>query len=122
MSKTPLTVNGREYTWPENPLVVVCVDGSQPAYIEEAIKAGVMPFTQKMLANGSDLRADCVVPSFTNPNNLSIVTGCPPAVHGICGNFILDPDSGEEVMSDYNSMSDSDTSKNDEPQAEKISS
>ena len=31
-------------------------------------------------------------------------------------------DSGEEVMSDYNSMSDSDTSKNDEPQAEKISS
>jgi phosphonoacetate hydrolase len=98
MSKTPLTVNGREYTWPENPLVVVCVDGSQPAYIEEAIKAGVMPFTQKMLANGSDLRADCVVPSFTNPNNLSIVTGCPPAVHGICGNFILDPDSGEEVM------------------------
>ena len=31
-------------------------------------------------------------------------------------------DSGEEVMSDYHAMSDSDTSKNDEPQAEKISS
>ena len=31
-------------------------------------------------------------------------------------------DSGEEVMSNYNAMSDSDTSKNDEPQAEKISS
>jgi len=95
---TSVSVNGRNYAWPENPLVVVCVDGSEPAYIEEAIKAGVMPFTEGMLAHGADLRADCVVPSFTNPNNLSIVTGAPPAVHGICGNFILDPDSGEEVM------------------------
>ncbi len=100
MSENPtsLSINDRTYAWPKNPLVVICVDGSEPDYIEEAIKAGVMPFTAKMLANGSDLRADCVVPSFTNPNNLSIVTGCPPAVHGICGNFILDPDTGEEVM------------------------
>ena len=36
------------------------------------------------------LFADCVVPSFTNPNNLSIVTGAPPAVHGICGNYLYD--------------------------------
>ena len=40
----------------------------------------------------------CVIPSFTNPNNMSIATGQPPAVHGICGNFLLDPDTGEEVM------------------------
>ncbi len=93
-----ISVNGREYPWPESPLIVVCVDGSEPAYIEEAIKAGVMPFTAKMLAEGADLRADCVVPSFTNPNNLSIVTGAPPSVHGICGNFILDPETGDEVM------------------------
>jgi phosphonoacetate hydrolase len=96
--KAPLTINGRSYAWPDKPLVVICVDGSQPAYIEQAIAAGVMPFTAKMLANGADLRADCVIPSFTNPNNLSIVTGRPPSVHGICGNFILDPDTGEEVM------------------------
>lgn len=95
---TPLSINGRTYAWPTSPLVVVCVDGSEPAYIEEAVKAGVMPYTATMLAKGTDLRADCVVPSFTNPNNLSIVTGCPPSVHGICGNFILDPDTGEEVM------------------------
>lgn len=93
-----ISVNGRTYAWPDNPLVVICVDGSEPAYIEEAIKAGVMPYTGKMLASGADLRADCVVPSFTNPNNLSIVTGQPPAIHGICGNYILDPDTGEEVM------------------------
>lgn len=97
-TSSPLTINGRRYAWPDAPLVVICVDGSEPAYIEEAVKAGVMPYTSKMLAKGADLRADCVVPSFTNPNNLSIVTGSPPAVHGICGNYILDPDTGEEVM------------------------
>jgi phosphonoacetate hydrolase len=38
------------------------------------------------------------MPTFTNPNNLSIVTGVPPAVHGICGNYFYDRASGEEVM------------------------
>ena len=95
---SPLTVNGREYFWPQQPLVAVCIDGSQPEYIEEAIAGGYMPFTQKMLESGTDLRGHSVVPSFTNPNNLSIVTGVPPKVHGISGNFFLDPESGQEVM------------------------
>ncbi len=94
----PVTVNGRQYNWPGNPLVVVCIDGSQPEYIEQAIAAGKMPFLENAIKTGADLRADCVVPSFTNPNNLSIVTGTPPNVHGISGNFFLDPDSGDEVM------------------------
>ncbi|TQV76152.1 phosphonoacetate hydrolase [Denitrobaculum tricleocarpae] len=93
-----VTVNDRSYDWPAQPVVVVCIDGSEPAYIEAAIADGVMPFTATMLAQGADLRAKCVVPSFTNPNNLSIVTGQPPAVHGISGNYFLDPDSGKEVM------------------------
>ncbi len=93
-----ITVNGRDYAWPHRPTVVICVDGSEPAYIEQAVAAGVMPFMRDMLARGADLRANCVVPSFTNPNNLSIVTGVPPAVHGICGNYFLDPVSGAEVM------------------------
>lgn len=93
-----IEVNGRRYRWPQAPTVVVCIDGSEPAYIEEAVAAGAMPFLRAMLGRGADLRARCVVPSFTNPNNLSIVTGRPPAVHGICGNYMLDPDSGEEVM------------------------
>ncbi len=93
-----VTVNGRTYAWPTDPLVVVCIDGSEPDYIEQAVAGGHMPFMAEALAAGTDLRADCVVPSFTNPNNLSIVTGAPPAVHGISGNFFLDPDSGEEVM------------------------
>ncbi|MDX1739426.1 MAG: phosphonoacetate hydrolase, partial [Alphaproteobacteria bacterium] len=66
--------------------------------IEKAIEMGVMPFMKEALANGADLRADCVIPSFTNPNNLSIVTGQPPRVHGICGNFFYDTENDEEVM------------------------
>ena len=94
-----ISVNGRDYRWPSKPLVVVCIDGSEPAYIEKAIQAGVMPWMKKIVEQqGSDLRAHCVVPSFTNPNNISIVTGVAPAVHGICGNFYYDRDNDREVM------------------------
>jgi phosphonoacetate hydrolase len=82
----------------DRPLVVVCVDGSEPAYIPEAVRAGVAPFLGRLLSQGTALEADCVIPSFTNPNNLSIVTGVPPSVHGICGNYFYDRDAGAEVM------------------------
>lgn len=97
-SRPELEVNGRRYAWPDRPLVVVCIDGSEPAYIERAVADGAMPFTAGMLERGADLRAHCVVPSFTNPNNLSIVTGVPPAVHGICGNYFYDREADAEVM------------------------
>ncbi|MBK7590089.1 MAG: phosphonoacetate hydrolase [Betaproteobacteria bacterium] len=93
-----LTVNGRRYRAPRQPLVVVCVDGCEPEYVNQAIAAGRTPFLASMRERGLCLTADCVVPSFTNPNNLSIVTGVPPAVHGICGNYFWDPDAGAEVM------------------------
>ncbi|MBM3599859.1 MAG: phosphonoacetate hydrolase [Alphaproteobacteria bacterium] len=96
--RAPVTVNGRRYAWPQQSLVVVCIDGSEPAYITEAVKAGAMPYAQGMLRRGTDRLAHCVVPSFTNPNNLSIVTGVPPAVHGICGNYFYDRESNAEVM------------------------
>ena len=97
--KTSVSVNGRDYQWPSRPVVVVCIDGSEPDYNEQAIDAGVMPWMQKVVSSqGSDLRADCVVPSFTNPNNISIVTGVPPVVHGICGNFYYDKANDREVM------------------------
>ena len=93
-----VTVNGRSYRLPKQPTVVVCIDGSEPGYIEAAVDAGRAPWFAKVLKSGTNLIADCVVPSFTNPNNLSIVTGRPPAVHGISGNYFLDPDTGKEVM------------------------
>ena len=93
-----IIVNRRTYRRMHEPTVVVCVDGCQYEYITEATKAGVAPYLKRMLEVGSAFLADCVVPSFTNPNNLSIVTGVPPAVHGICGNYFYDRDRGEEVM------------------------
>lgn len=93
-----LTVNGRAYKLPAKPTVVVCVDGCEPDYLAQAVATGQMPWLKRTLALGSGLTGDCVVPSFTNPNNLSIVTGAPPSVHGICGNYLFDTASGTEVM------------------------
>lgn len=96
-----LDVNGRRYQLPKAPTVVVCVDGCEPEYIAQGVAAGVMPWMARTLTDaskGTALVADCVVPSFTNPNNLSIVTGVPPSVHGICGNYLYDTASGTEVM------------------------
>jgi phosphonoacetate hydrolase len=93
-----ITVNGRSYAAAREPTVVVCVDGCEPDYIAQAVAHGHVPWLKEVLATGTSLVADCVVPSFTNPNNLSIVTGVPPSVHGICGNYFFDVASGTEVM------------------------
>jgi phosphonoacetate hydrolase len=93
-----LEVNGRRYAAPRQSTVVLCIDGCEPDYIAQAVAGGHMPFLKQVLARGTALVADCVVPSFTNPNNLSIVTGAPPSVHGICGNYLFDVASGTEVM------------------------
>ncbi len=97
-ARHPLTVNNRSYRWMDRPLVVVCVDGCEYDYITAAVAAGVAPFLARMIAAGAAFKGDCVVPSFTNPNNLSIVTGVPPSVHGICGNYFYDRDTDSEVM------------------------
>lgn len=93
-----IEVNGRRYAAPTRTTVVLCIDGCEPDYIAQAVAGGHMPFMKQVLARGTALIADCVVPTFTNPNNLSIVTGAPPSVHGICGNYLFDVDSGTEVM------------------------
>jgi phosphonoacetate hydrolase len=93
-----LTINSRSYRLPQQPTVVVCVDGCEPDYIAQAVAHGQMPWMKRTLAEGTALLADCVIPSFTNPNNLSIVTGAPPSVHGICGNYLYDVATDSEVM------------------------
>jgi phosphonoacetate hydrolase len=90
--------NGRRYARPKAPVVVVCVDGCEPDYVTQAIQSGAAPFMRRMLERGSSLIGDCVVPTFTNPNNVSIVTGVPPAIHGICGNYFYDVAADREVM------------------------
>ena len=95
-----LRINDRNYRLPKAPTVVVCIDGCEPDYLAQAVFAGHMPWMKRVLAEGTALVADCVMPSFTNPNNLSIVTGVPPSVHGICGNYFFDIASDTEVMMD----------------------
>lgn len=98
--QTPInvTVNDRVYSWPKVPAVVICLDGCEPAYLEVAISEGLMPTLKRIREKGTDRLAHSVIPSFTNPNNLSIATGRPPSVHGICGNYLYDRETGEEVM------------------------
>lgn len=96
--KNRITVNGRDYRLPVLPTVVVCVDGCEPDYLAQAVATGHMPWLKRTLTEGTGLIAECVVPTFTNPNNLSIVTGAPPSVHGICGNYLFDTATNSEVM------------------------
>ena len=90
--------NGRRYRWMSEPLVVVCVDGCEYDYLERAAASGLAPFINRLLDEGAHFKGKAVVPTFTNPNNLSIVTGAPPAVHGICGNYFYDREADAEVM------------------------
>ena len=88
-----VTVNGVAYRWPSRPVVVVCIDGGDPTYFDQAQVDGIIPNVERFMESGFSAVADGVVPSLTNPNNLSIVTGSPPAVHGISGNFFLDQET-----------------------------
>jgi phosphonoacetate hydrolase len=78
--------------------VVTCLDGSSFEYLFHAVAAGVAPFLGSLLKNGFARTAESAIPSFTNPNNLSIVTGVPPSRHGIAGNFFLDRETNRAVM------------------------
>lgn len=93
-----ITVNGKSYDWPKTPLVVVLIDGGDPAYVNAALKRNLLPNFERFMREGFASVAQSVMPSFTNPNNVSVITGVPPAVHGISGNFFLDPTTGEGVM------------------------
>ena len=94
-----ITINERNYTgMPTSTAIVICLDGSQKEYFEEASKLNLTPNLDKIINTGENLLANSAIPSFTNPNNISIVTGRPSSVHGICGNFFYTPSTREEVM------------------------
>ncbi|MCX8146504.1 MAG: phosphonoacetate hydrolase [Azovibrio sp.] len=90
-------LNGVSYQWPRQPVVVVCIDGGDPAYIEQGLRDGIIPNIARFMREGFAAIAEGTVPSFTCPNNMSIITGAPPAVHGISGNFYLN-EYGEAVV------------------------
>ncbi|MDE2446005.1 MAG: phosphonoacetate hydrolase [Alphaproteobacteria bacterium] len=98
MTMKTVNANGRSYAWPKAPLVVICCDGSEPEYMERAMREGLMPNLKRVVAKGENLTGLSAMPSFTNPNNLSIATGRTPDVHGIGGNYLIDPATGQETM------------------------
>jgi phosphonoacetate hydrolase len=93
-----IELNGRRYRKPQHPTVVVCVDGCDPEYIARGIANGILPMIASFAREGYLGTADAAMPTFTNPNNVSIVTGAPPSLHGIAGNYCLDRESGREIM------------------------
>jgi len=98
---TFVTVNGRDYRRPRRPTVVITIDGCQPAYLDDGMARGLMPRLKALLANGGAYHLGRgEMPSLTNPNNVSIVTGVGPAVHGIPGNHYRAPDGSEVQLTD----------------------
>lgn len=95
---TVIELHGRTYRLPSKPVVVVCVDGFDPEYLEAGCEAGILPNMARWLRSGFHTTAKCAMPSVTNPNNLSIITGVPTSVHGISGNYFFDKKTGEEIM------------------------
>ena len=98
MTKEKLQLNEIEYTWPKKPVVVVCIDGGDPEYFDSGIEDGIIPNIEDFMKNGFYAVSKGSMPSFTCPNNMSIVTGSEPVTHGISGNFYLDRSTGEPVV------------------------
>jgi phosphonoacetate hydrolase len=109
MGSEMIELNGRRYRKPKRPTVIICVDGCDPEYIDRGIADGVFPTIGSFARRGYLGTADAVIPTFTNPNNVSIVTGAPPSVHGIAGNYCLDRETGREIMMTDESLMRSET-------------
>jgi phosphonoacetate hydrolase len=90
--------NGRSYRVPDRPVLAICADGWDPAYVDDALVRDLMPRLAAALDTGGTYAlARAQVPTFTNPNNVAIVTGVSAARNGIAGNHYLD-DAGDEVQ------------------------
>jgi phosphonoacetate hydrolase len=93
-----ITVNGRSYRLPPRLVAVICIDGCGDEYLNAALVRDRMPNVARMARNGYRGLVRAALPSFTNVNNCAIVTGTPPSTTGISGNYILDPATGVEIM------------------------
>ncbi|MBS1946497.1 MAG: phosphonoacetate hydrolase [Bacteroidetes bacterium] len=97
-STNSFSVNGIKYAPAAKPVAVICIDGSADEYIDATMARDRMPNLKSMSVKGYRGMVRGALPSFTNVNNSSIVTGVSPAVHGICGNFFYDASVDKEVM------------------------
>jgi phosphonoacetate hydrolase len=78
-------------------VLVFLIDGFDPDYI----RAGDLPaLTGLLKAGASTLEGRGVLPSLTNVNHISLLTGTYPERHGLCANFYFDRSTGQEVFMD----------------------
>lgn len=75
------------------PVLLISIDGLQPADVIDADKRGLdIPNLKRFVAEGSyasGVRG--VLPTVTYPSHATLVTGASPAKHGIIGNTSFDP-------------------------------
>jgi phosphonoacetate hydrolase len=91
-------VNDRSYDAPALPVLAICADGWDPDYVDDALERSLMPRLAETLDGGGTYTLGrAQVPTFTNPNNVAIVTGVSAARNGIAGNHYRD-EHGEEVQ------------------------
>jgi phosphonoacetate hydrolase len=101
MAAATFEANGRTYKVPERPVLAVCADGWDPDYVDDALERRLMPRLAEVLtAGGTYELARAQVPTFTNPNNVAIVTGVSAAHNGVAGNHYLDGSGGEVQVTD----------------------
>ncbi|MBK7260740.1 MAG: phosphonoacetate hydrolase [Rubrivivax sp.] len=93
-----VVVNDTPYRWPLRPVVVVCVDGGDPSYLQQYLADGSVSNIARFISQGFAGVADGSMPSFTCPNNMSLITGTPTARHGISGNYYLDTATWQPVV------------------------
>jgi phosphonoacetate hydrolase len=72
-------------------ILMALFDGFGPEYLERSD----MPVLKRIAAAGGSKTGQGMIPSVTNVNNASLVTGSFPDQHGITTNFYYDPRTGE---------------------------
>lgn len=95
---TSVVINEKTYNWPQRPTVVVCIDGGDPQYLKQYLAEGIIPNIARFIEQGYGTVAKGSMPSFTCPNNMSIITGTPTSKHGISGNYYLDTSTWQPVV------------------------
>ena len=73
--------------------LIICLDGVGPDYLARAS----VPTLDELGRCGWSTVGQSAMPSVTNVNNVSIITGAPPATHGITANYYFDRSTGRAV-------------------------
>ena len=98
MPQAAVELNGIKYRWPSRPVVVVCIDGGDPAYFERGIADGVVPNVARFVKTGFSAVAQGERAELHLPQQHVHRHRHAQSVHGISGNFYLDRDTGQAVV------------------------